>query len=512
MKFRAPDAFSGTSNGYRLLPLRFRRLPWDRNRVFVSSLAGDWLLMEGTSFERFVKHELDARDPLLADLQARHLAVVDVERSTLAPLLSQYRTRKSYLLGGPALHIFVVSLRCHHTCNYCQVSRQQTTATAFDMADTFAHQAIDRLFEWPSPELTIEFQGGEPLLHFAQVRSITEAIVARNATEQRALRFVLASTLHDLTEEHLAFFQEHRFKLSTSLDGPEWLHDANRPRPERDSYRRTVEGMERGRKALGDDAVSALTTLTKKSLDVPEAIIDEYRKLGMHAVSLRPLSPYGFAAKTRARHGYTTEAFLAFYAKALEHLLAVNHSGYGMDETSAGLLLSQLFGPFGHGYVDLRSPTGAGFGALIYDYDGRVYPSDEARMLAAMGDYSFALGNVSQPVSAWLASPAMARLISAGVAESLPTCSDCAYVPMCGADPIEHYSRQGDEFGHRPTSDFCKRQMGMFDLLLKRFETGTPADRRVLEQWALGPSELPMPAADSRQSLEPREAALDAAA
>lgn len=486
MKFRPPETFVASGQGYRLLPLRFRRLPWDRRRVFVSSLAGDWLVMEHAAFERFVGHALLADDPLLADLQARHLAVVDVQRSSLAPLLSQYRTRKSYLLGGPALHIFVVSLRCHHTCNYCQVSRQQTTATAFDMANEAAVLAVDRLFEWPSPELTIEFQGGEPLLHFERVRTITERIVSRNTAEKRSLRFVLASTLHDLTDDQLAFLKEHRFKLSTSLDGPEWLHNANRPRPERDSYRRTVEGMARGRAALGDDAVSALTTLTRRSLEVPEAIIDEYRKLGLHSISLRPLSPYGFAARTRERIGYSTEAFLSFYDKALGHLIAVNRSGYSMDETFASLLLSQLFTPFGHGYVDLRSPTGAGLGAVIYDYDGQVYPSDEARMLAAMGDTRFALGRVTQSVEQWLTSPAMEQLMATGVAEALPTCSDCAYVPMCGADPIEHYSRQGDEVGHRPSSDFCKRQMGLFDLLLQRYQTVDREDREVLERWALG--------------------------
>lgn len=484
MKFRPPASFASAQAGYQLLPLRFRRLPWDQGRVFVSSLAGDWLMMQRETFERFVRHALPAGDPILADLEARHLVVTDPTKSTLAPLLSQVRTRKSYLLQGPALHIFVVSLRCHHTCNYCQVSRQQTTATAFDMAGQVSEHAVDRLFEWPSQDLTIEFQGGEPLLNFDRVRSITEQIVARNVTERRGLSFVLASTLHDLTSDQLAFFKEHRFKLSTSLDGPEWLHNANRPRPERDSYSRTLAGIERGRAALGDDAVSALTTLTKRSLDAPEAIIDEYRKLGFHSISLRPLSPYGFARKTQQRNGYDMDEFLGFYAKALEHLLAVNRSGYRLEETYASLLLSQLLSPFAHGYVDLRSPTGAGFGAVIYDYDGQVYPSDEARMLAAMGETRFSLGRVHEPVSTWLASPAMQQLTEAGVAEALPTCSDCAYVPLCGADPIDHFARQGDTLGHRPTSDFCRRQMGLFDLLLQRYETADRQDRKTLQDWA----------------------------
>jgi len=473
--------------------MRFRRLPWDENHVFVSSLAGDWLVIDRETFERVVHKQIAPDDPLLADLEARYLVATDPERTTLAPLLSQYRTRKSYLLNGPALHIFVVSLRCHHTCSYCQVSRQQTTAAAFDLSDASARHAVNRLFEWPSPALTVEFQGGEPLLHFDRIRSITEAIVERNRSENRALRFVLASTLHDLTAEQLAFMKAHAFQLSTSLDGPEWLHNANRPRPERDSYRRTVEGIERGRRALGEDAVSALTTLTRRSLEAPHAIIDEYRKLGFHSISLRPLSPYGFAARSRERNGYPIEDFMRFYTIALDHLLETNRAGYVLEESTASLLLSQLLGPFSHGYVDLRSPTGAGFGAIVYDYDGRVYPSDEARMLAAMGDHSFALGRIDEPVETWLSSPTMQRIIAAGVAEVLPTCSDCAYVPLCGADPVDHYARQGDTIGHRPTSEFCRRQMGLFDLLLQKYEQGSHQDRAVLEAWVLG-RQQPQPA------------------
>jgi His-Xaa-Ser system radical SAM maturase HxsB len=484
VKFATRDALA-IDSAYRLLPLRFRRLPWDQDRVLATSLAGDWLIMSRIDLDRAVAGELHPDEPLFASMEARHLIVSDPSRATLAPLLSQYRTRKSYLQTGPALHIFVVSLRCHHTCSYCQVSRQPTSETRFDMAGTAAAHAVDRLFEWPSKTLTVEFQGGEPLLHFDRVRALTEAIQHRNKTEGRAIRFVIASTLHDLTDEQLAFMKDHDFQLSTSLDGPEWLHNANRPRPERDSYRRTIDGINRGRRMLGEDAVSALTTLTARSLTVPTEIIDEYRTQGLHSIFLRPLSPYGFARKAQARQGYSMAMFLSFYAKAIDHIISINHAGYALEEAYAGLLMSQLLTPFSHGYVDLRSPTGAGLGAIVYDYDGQVYPSDEARMLAAMGDHTFAMGRVDQPISELMASPAMQRVLHAGVAEALPTCVDCAYVPLCGADPIDHYARQGDPIGHRPSSDFCARHMGLFDLLLQRCEEGSHADRAVLEQWAL---------------------------
>lgn len=484
MKFRDTRPFAGTEP-FQLLPLRFRRLPFDRTRVLVSNLAGDWLICAHDDLQALIDGTIDPDHPLIPDALGRFLIARDAERSSFAPLISQMRTRKAYLADGPKLHIMVVSLRCHHTCTYCQVSRAPMGDSAFDMASGAGSLAVERLFEWPAKELTVEFQGGEPLLHFDRVRALTTQIVGRNKHEGRNLRFVIASTLHDLTEDQLAFMREHRFALSTSLDGPDWLHNANRPRPERDSHRRTLEGIERGRRALGDDAVSALTTLTRKSLQHPVAIIDEYKKHGFHSISLRPLSPYGFAEKTKDRNGYPMAEFLRFYRTALDHLLAVNDSGYALTESYGQLLLSQLLTPFSHGYVDLRSPTGAGFGAVVYDYDGRVYPSDEARMLAAMGNRDFSIGTVDEPVARWLESPAMARLVRAGVAETLPTCSDCAYVPLCGADPVDHFARQADLVGHRPTSSFCQRQLGLFDLFVELLETGSAPMRRMLETWGL---------------------------
>ncbi|MFX4914397.1 His-Xaa-Ser system radical SAM maturase HxsB, partial [Acinetobacter baumannii] len=54
----------------------------------------------------------------------------------------------------------------------------------------------------------------------------------------------------------------------------------------------------------------------------------------------------------------------------------------------------KMLTPFQPGYVDLLSPAGAGVAAVVYNYDGDVYASDESRMLAEMGDKSFCIGNV----------------------------------------------------------------------------------------------------------------------
>jgi sulfatase maturation enzyme AslB (radical SAM superfamily) len=171
-------------------------------------------------------------------------------------------------MSGPALHIFVVTLRCNHTCQYCQVSRQveDESASRFDMSEADAALAIEQVLASPVPALTVEFQGGEPLLAFPLIRFVVESLQPRAAAAGKQVRYVISSVLQHLDDDKLAFIKAHGIELSTSLDGPAHLHNRNRPLPSRDSYDRTIAGVAQARAALGEHAVAALTTITKESL------------------------------------------------------------------------------------------------------------------------------------------------------------------------------------------------------------------------------------------------------
>jgi His-Xaa-Ser system radical SAM maturase HxsB len=459
---------------YRLLPFRFARVPGVADKVLLTSEVGEWEFIAGRDFHSFVHGALGRQSDTYANLLAKHFCYEGNPDTAIRLLSTKYRTKKAFVGRGPELHIFVVSLRCDHSCHYCQVSRQSQDRHRFDMTPKTAKAAIDRLFESPSRNLTVEFQGGEPLLAFDTVSLITREIVRRNSYHKRNLTFTITSTLHHLTHEMAEFFREHRFQISTSLDGPEELHNANRPSPSRDSYQRTLAGVELARGVVGHSSVAALTTLTRRSLDQPEKIISTYVDLGFKSIFLRPLSPYGFAIKSEKKIGYSMAEFLSFYRRALSHILDLNRRGTAVEEAYAAVLLTHILTPYASGYVDLRSPAGAGLGVMVYNYDGDVYASDEARMLAEMGDKTFRLGSVHDAYAVLMRSDAMRVLRASGAAETLPGCADCAFLPYCGADPVFAHSRQGDPIGYRPTSDFCRKHMGLFEIL---FEHLAEADR-----------------------------------
>src|SRR5262249_27260694 len=148
-------------------------------------------------------------------------------------------------------------------------SRVTTDRSRYDMTQETAARAIELMFRSPSPTLKVECQGGESLLNFELIRWIVETVEERNRSEGREIEFVIATNLSQLTDEVLVFCAEHRVCLSTSLDGPESLHNCNRPRPGGDSYQRTVAAIAKAREALGHERVSALMTTTDASLRSP---------------------------------------------------------------------------------------------------------------------------------------------------------------------------------------------------------------------------------------------------
>ncbi len=467
-------------SAYRLLPFRFLR--FDEARTLVVNEVGEYHLLGHDEFARFVRLELPEEE-LYFDLQAKHFLFDSDSVVPFELLATKYRTKKAFLDGFTSLHIFVVSLRCEHSCHYCQVSRVSADRRRYDMTEETARRALDLVFRSPAPRLKIELQGGEPLLHFDRVRQIVLEGRQRAEEDRREVAFVVATNLALLDEEMLSFFREQDVVLSTSLDGPEALHDANRPRPGNDSHARTVANLRRAREILGEDRVAALMTTTRLTLRSPEAVVDEYARLGFTSIFLRPLSPYGFAVRSARTTGYSMPEFLDFYVRALDHILELNAGGTFLVETYAQLLLTRMLTPFATGYVDLQSPAGAGIGAVVYNYDGDVYASDESRMLAEMGDTRFRLGNVHRDsYEAIFGGETLRTIVAASVAESIPGCADCAFLPYCGADPVHHYATTGDLVPHVPTSDFHEKNFFLIKHLLSRYESDATA-RRIFRSW-----------------------------
>ena len=131
----------------------------------------------------------------------------------------------------------------------------------------------------------------------------------------------------------------------------------------------------------------------------------------------------------------------------------------------------------------LIASAGAGIAVAVYNYDGDVYATDESRMLAEMGDKQFRLGNVhSDSYEKIFGGELLRTMVASSCVESMPGCADCAFQAFCGADPIHNYGTQGDIVGHRPTSEFHKKNFEIIKHLLTLYYSD-PTVQRIFWSW-----------------------------
>jgi His-Xaa-Ser system radical SAM maturase HxsB len=436
--------------------------------------AGEWLTIRPDDFDKLLAGQIDDSHPQFDALRRRGFLRADLD---LEDLTDKVRRKKRWLGQGPHLAVVITSLRCNQSCKYCHASRVDMDKVETDMSIETAKKVVDHAMQTPSPYLNFEFQGGEPTVNMDVIRFIVEYSREKNKIEKKLLDYSLVTNMTMMTEEVGRWLMDNGVLLCTSLDGPEHVHNFNRPwKKGAAAYAHVIKWIKWFNQQNVDQGrdpelwhVDALMTTTKRSIENWREIIDLYVDLGIRNIHLRPLNPFGFANKTWRAIGYTQAEYLAFYEQSLDYILQLNRQGVHICEGTASVFLKKMLTPNDPNFVDIRSPVGSGTGQIAYNYDGSIYPSDEGRMISAMGNELFRLGNVDDtPMNVALGHPTVRALAVSSLLDTLPQCSTCWNVPYCGVRPLHNYMHSGDIFGQRPNTFKCVEHMGISKILLQR--------------------------------------------
>jgi len=455
---------------------RFKKLG---DKYLVTNDIGRYVFLKPEEFKQYMEGNLDENSQLYQKLEEEEFMGNSLDRESL---VERYRQRNGFLFIGPTLHIVVVTLRCNYRCVYCQASSEKMDSCGFDMDIKTAKKVVDTIFRSPSDVITIEFQGGEPLANWPTVKFIVEYTKKLNKKAKKRIFITLVSNLSLLTEERYKFLIKNHISPCTSLDGPRELHNNNRPFVGGDSYKTTVSWIKkiiaREKKDKTLYRLSALLTVTRKSLKKPKEIINEYIKLGFSGLHLRPLSFLGLSGKMEDKIGYTAEEFLKFWQKSMDYIITLNLKGKTFAERSSMIMLRKILTDVDPNFLDLRSPCGAGIGQMLYNYDGKVFTCDEGRMI---GDDTFVIGNIAQNSYREIVSHETVRsCCMASLLDNL-SCDNCVYKPYCGVCPVINYALYGDIFASLPYNERCKLFQGMLDYLFKKIQD--KKSREVFEKW-----------------------------
>lgn len=443
--------------------LNFFNFKQFEGKVLLTNDLGSHLFVSPDDFKRIIKRDIELDSELKKKLIEKNMIYEETNLEYSSKLKHDIHRIKGHVTMATSLHIFVVTTACNMRCIYCQANNGHSCPSLY-MTKEMAEKAVDIALQSPNKFLCFEFQGGEPLLNFEIIKHIVEYSETHKGRHE--IKYNIVSNLTLLSDETIDFLANYNFGISTSVDGPEVLHNQNRPFSDgTGTYDKVVESIKKLQKR--GLHVGAIQTTTRKSLNYPKELVRTYKELGFESIFIRPLTPLGKATLNWHEIGYSADEYLDFYIKALEEIISINSEVGFFKEDHAAILLSRINGDFVN-YMELRSPCGASIGQLAFYADGGVFTCDEGRMLHEMGNSIFRLGNVFENTYTDLINNATCKTVCASsILESIPNCCDCVYQPYCGTCPVVNYAKSMDIIEKNPRGYRCKIYSGMLDYLFK---------------------------------------------
>ena len=310
-----------------------------------------------------------------------------------------------------------VAQKCNLGCTYCYAQQGEFGGAAKNMPLDVALDAVALLFRdvTAGERVNLSFLGGEPLINRAVIRAATERAVELARERGATATFSITTNGTLLTEEDGAFFEQHGFAVTLSIDGIGATHDALRPfKGGNGSFARIIEKAAPLLRMQRRMQVSARVTVTPSNLSLRHTL-DGLLALGFHGVGFSPMlaSPTGNAEMDESALSSMLEQMIACGEEFERRVVAGQRYAF----TNVVNALREI-----HKGTHRPYPCGAGAGYFGVSADG-----DLAACHRFVGDDAGAMGNVAaidrDKQNAWLAERHVHRQ---------EPCSSCWARYLCG--------------------------------------------------------------------------------
>ena len=462
----------------------FRFKKFDSNTYLITNDVWKFEFLSLDEFDKFVSWDfywLDKYDDLLKKwfIKGDHYE---------AKITGSYALKNSFIGLWPVLHMIVTTLRCNHKCRYCHAAVAPMEAKNFDMTKETATKVVDTIFYTNSPSLTIEFQWWESLVNWEVVKHVVEYAKVKAQHLKKNLTFSIVTNLTLMTDEKFDWLFENGVDISTSLDGDELTHNYNRDWYDGNSFERVTYWIKKINKRRTENGLSkiwALLTVTKKNLKNYKKIIDTYIELGLDWIFLRWLNPYWFAAADMENLAYESDDWIEFYKKSLDYIIELNKAWKNFREQITCVYLSKILSPQDPNFMDVRSPSGIAIGWVAYNYDGKVYASDESRMLWRMWIDDFLMTDMKETWEETYREMMNSDLTKISVQSScldgLPGYNDHVYKPYIWVDIIHNFKTTWSLYNPVMKDEKVKLQVAILDYIFEKMRD--EETRKIFEKW-----------------------------
>lgn len=156
--------------------------------------------------------------------------------------------------------IIIVSEKCNGSCVYCYEKNEKKFRSNFLMTIETAEKIIEYLVKNFIRIGKIEFFGGEPLLNFPIIEYMVNKLNEKLIVDE----YEITTNAVFLTENMVKFFENKKFNIIISCDGPESIHNYLRHNCE---HKKVIEAIIRLKNSKIKDKLLINCTLTKYHLD-----------------------------------------------------------------------------------------------------------------------------------------------------------------------------------------------------------------------------------------------------
>jgi uncharacterized protein len=461
-RYGAPDGVAYTPNEYLIHYL-------DAQNILLTTRHRAWVILEPSEYECLLQHRLHEQPMLFSLLE--DLGIILTARNARDVAVTHCQ-RYAFLHLPPTLFIMVPTLRCNMSCVYCHAQAKSASAGKYDMSEEVLYKAVDFFFSVPRgqrQEISIEFQGGEPLLRYDLVQKAMDYANQKAGAEGLKTHYVIVSNLTLMNDAIARDVKERgNVRICSSLDGPASVHDRQRVYPNgRGTFADVIRGAARLQERTGQPT-PFLPTFTVNSLGYETEIVDEYIAQDCRSIFLRRVNRTGRAFESGYDDiGITAEQFVEVWKTTLEHVIEKNRQGIPVLEAKTTYLLGNMLNA-GHSFMCLRRPCGCGVSQVVVEHDGTLYGCDGGRSVEML-----ALGNVLTDTYDQVYTSETARALRTLASETLPLCQSCAFGPYCGYCVARGINQHGSPVPHTLQDSECRVFKAMLPFLF----------RKLLDRW-----------------------------
>lgn len=259
-----------------------------------------------------------------------------------------------------------VNTGCNLSCSYCYKEDLDKPSAGKKMALDTAIQSIEMLLKESPDEkrYNLVFFGGEPLSNLGLIKDVVCYADARFGALGKPVDYTMTTNATLLTEETVAWLNQHRFGISISMDGPKAIHDKNRITV---GGQGTYEVVSRKARMLlanfNARPVGARVTLTRGITDVERIWDHLFNDIGFAEVGFAPVTA-GDISDFDLTDAELAEVFANMKALGQRYLeAALENRNIGFSN------MHQLMTDLHEGNKKLL-PCGAGVALLAVDHQG----------------------------------------------------------------------------------------------------------------------------------------------